>query len=435
MISTALLRTSAVAAFAIFATQAQSNPTPRPANLVAPVTSPSLTAAPTPRPGKSSAIVVAQSSGFSNWVRGFRARARAKGIRSDVFDRAFQGVSVNQQVIKLDRRQAEFTKTIWQYLDTAVSDKRIKNGRSMRKEWQKTLNGIEKRYGVDQRVVLSIWGMETAYGSFMGGLDVIEALATLAYEGRRRSWAEGQLIAALSIIQSGDVSPAQMSGSWAGAMGHTQFIPTSYIAYAQDYYGDGKRDVWNPRNPTDALASTANYLRKSGWVKGAPWGIEVTLPSGFNYNATGTSKKSRRPVSQWNAKGVRTIDGKRLPDYGSAAIYLPAGARGPAFAVYKNFYVIKRYNNANSYAMGVGHLGDRIYGGRDFVKAWPRGERKLLKAERRDLQRRLTARGFDTGGADGIIGPNSERAIKAFQRSVGMVPDGYPSSAVLDRLK
>ncbi len=373
-----------------------------------------------------------QPASFNAWRDGFRTKALARGIRPDVFDAAFQGVGVNAEVLRLDSRQAEFTKPLWEYLDSAASDDRVSTGRGKRTEMSRTLESIEATYGVDDQTVLAIWGMETNYGTYRGDIPVIESLATLAYQGRRRSFGEEQLIAALQILQAGDVAPSAMRGSWAGAMGHTQFIPTSYLSTAVDFTGDGRRDVWS-NDPTDALASAANYLRNAGWQKGAPWGMEVRLPQGFNYASADQS--NRRPVADWNARGVRTLAGNQLPDYGSAAIITPAGVQGPAFVVYQNFYVIKRYNNATSYAMGVGHLGDRIAGGGKFQQPWPRGERSLSRSEAEELQRRLTAAGYDTGGTDGVIGPDTAAAIRRYQAANGMVPDGFASTALLQKLR
>lgn len=369
---------------------------------------------------------------FDEWRRDFRARALAAGIGAGVFDDAFRGVGVNAQVLKLDRRQPEFTRPIWEYLDSAVSDSRIATGREKAAEQTAVIAAIERAYGVDGPVALAIWGLESAYGFNYGSIPVVESLATLAYEGRRRDFAEEQLIAALRILQSGDVAPASMVGSWAGAMGHTQFIPTSYQDYAVDFDGDGRRDVW-AADPSDALASTANYLARFGWELGAPWGVEARLPAVFDYAEADQS--IRRPVAEWAALGVTRIDGGPLPDHGPAAILLPAGAQGPAFAVYNNFRVIKRYNNATSYALAVGHLADRIRGGAPFVADWPRGDRPLSRSEKSEMQRLLTRLGHDTGGVDGIIGPNSQAAIRAFQRRIGMPPDGYASAAFLDRLR
>ncbi len=386
----------------------------------------------TSSPPMSRADTAPRAASFSAWRDAFRGRAIAQGIRPEVFDAAFRGVGENREVVRLDGAQAEFTKPIWEYLDGAASTARIQTGQAKARELNSTLAAIETRYGVDSQVVLAVWGMETNYGSNRGSIPVIESLATLAYEGRRRGFAEEQLVAALRILQAGDVSPEAMRGSWAGAMGHTQFIPTSYLDYAVDFTGDGRRDVWG-NDPTDALASAANYLANAGWQRGRPWGMEVRVPQGFNYGSADQS--NIRPVSDWNARGLRKLDGSPLPDHGPAAVIAPAGARGPAFVVYRNFFVIKEYNNATSYAMGIGHLGDRIAGGGAFVQSWPRGERELSRTEKIEMQQRLTARGFDPGSTDGVVGPDTISAIRAFQSSQGMIPDGFATTALLAKLR
>jgi peptidoglycan lytic transglycosylase B len=369
---------------------------------------------------------------FEAWRDGFRAHALSSGISGAVFDSAFQGVSPNPEVIRLDAFQPEFTKPIWEYLDGAVSTQRISSGRSAYAKMQQTFNRIEATYGVDAEVVAAIWGMETNYGSFRGNMSVIECLATLAYDSRRRDFGEEQLIAALKILQAGDVTPERMVGSWAGAMGHTQFIPTSYLSYAQDFTGDGRRDIWS-NDPTDALASTANYLRKFGWTKGQPWGVEVRLPDGFNFR--NVDENLRRPVARWGELGVRMLDGSAIPNHGDAALIAPAGASGPVFAVFNNFHVIKKYNNATSYAIAVGHLGDRIMGAGPFRAKWPRSDASLSRTQKQELQQRLTARGFDTDGTDGHIGPKTISAIKAYQQAKGLTPDGYATASLLRDLR
>ncbi len=377
-------------------------------------------------------LTAADQVRFAEWRDGFRARALSGGIRSDVFDDAFKGVEMNARVVELDRKQPEFIRPLWEYLDTAVSDKRIATGREMAGVHAETVRAIAARYGVPGPVFLAIWGLESAYGYNYGSIPVIEALATLAAEGRRRGFAEEQLIAALQILQSGDVTPSRMIGSWAGAMGHTQFIPTSFQAYAVDFTGDGKRDVW-AGDPADALASTANYLSRFGWVSGAPWGMEVRLPAGVDYAQLDAS--NRKPVSHWRAMGVTQMNGQPLPDHGDTAVIVPAGARGPAFLVFRNFRVIMRYNHATSYALAVGHLSDRIAGGGPFQSSWPRGDRPLSRSETIEMQTLLTRLGHDTQGADGIIGPNTRGAVRAFQRRIGQTPDGYVSAAFLTALR
>ncbi|WP_319825354.1 lytic murein transglycosylase [Thalassovita sp.] len=370
--------------------------------------------------------------GFQRWIRGFRSRANAAGISNITFDRAFDGIRYNTDVIQRDRNQSEFTKTLWEYLDSAASDTRVANGKAALRDHGRTLSAIEAKYGVDKEVVAAVWGLESAYGTFRGKNDVIESLATLAYDGRRGKFFEQQLIAALKILQSGDVHPRNMTGSWAGAMGHTQFIPTSYLAFAVDFTGDGKRDIWSD-NPADALASTAAYLARHGWVKGQPWGVEVKLPHGFNY-ALANRKITKMP-SEWARLGITDMRGGAVRDYGHASLLLPAGAQGAAFLIFKNFSVIERYNTADAYVIGVGHLSDRLKGGPKIQANWPRGDRALTFAERKEMQQRLTRKGFSTQGVDGRIGPLTIDAVRGYQRSLGMTPDGYPSLSLLKRLR
>ena len=382
--------------------------------------------------GAASLIVPVANTAFQRWIGDFRLRAVRQGIRGDVFDKAFREARYNTDVIEKDRNQSEFTKPIWDYLDSAASETRVKNGRAALRENRRILEEIEARFGVEAEVVTAIWGLESAYGAFKGDTPLISALATLAFDGRRGRFFEEQLIAALKIIQQGDVSPRDMTGSWAGAMGHTQFIPTSYLAYAVDFRGDGKRDIWSD-DPTDALASTAAYLRRFGWTKGQPWGAEVRLPQGFDYGLTG--ERIKKSPSDWAAIGVRDMNGRAVPNHGRASILLPAGAQGAAFMIFDNFHVIERYNTADAYVIGVGHLSDRIAGGPELKSGWPRGDRNLRFSEKQEMQKRLTEAGFNTQGVDGIIGPNTIAAIRSFQRSVGMVPDGYASYEILRRLR
>ncbi|MDO6732335.1 lytic murein transglycosylase [Marinovum sp. 2_MG-2023] len=377
-------------------------------------------------------VVKVNNPGFQSWVRSFRPRALAAGVSGATYDRAFRGVTYNSHVIERDRRQTEFTKTVWEYLDIAASDKRIRDGKRAYRRNSRTLDRIEAHYGVDKHVVAAIWGLESAYGETRGDIPVIEALATLAYDGRRGRFFEKQLIEALRILQRGDTTPANMTGSWAGAMGHTQFIPTSFAAYAVDFTGDGKRDIWS-NDPTDALASTAAYLARFGWARGMPWGVEVKLPRGFDYGQV--KSKTRRMPSDWARAGVVGMDGRPVRDYGSAYLMLPAGSRGAAFLIFKNFDVIKRYNNSDLYAMGVGHLSDRITGGPAIQGGWPIGDRALNRAERMELQRRLTQKGFDTKGVDGQVGPATIAALRAYQNSIGEVPDGNASFYILKKLR
>jgi membrane-bound lytic murein transglycosylase B len=308
----------------------------------------------------------------------------------------------------------------------------VQNGKSALRDHRRILDQIEARYGVEKEVVVAIWGLESAYGSYRGSNDVIQSLATLAYEGRRGRFFEEQLIAALKILQNGDTRPRNMTGSWAGAMGHTQFIPTSYLAYAVDFDGDGRRDIWAD-NPVDALASTAAYLQKSGWRKGQPWGVEVLVPDNFDFSLA--SRSVKRSPAAWARQGVVGIDGKQVPNYGQASLLLPAGAKGAAFMIFDNFKAIERYNAADAYVIGVGHLSDRIKGGPAIQSSWPDDDRALTFAERKEMQQRLTRAGFNTQGVDGRIGPKTIDAVRRFQSANGLIPDGYASLSLLRQLR
>ncbi|WP_170774887.1 lytic murein transglycosylase [Ruegeria lacuscaerulensis] len=369
---------------------------------------------------------------FQAWLGAFRKRALEQGISAGTLDRSLTGLTYDKDVIKRDRNQAEFSKPIWDYLDSAVSSKRIAGGRAGLDDYSQTLNKIEKKYGVEKEVVTAIWGLETSYGSFKGGDQTIRSLATLAFDARRAQFFEAQLVAALQIVEAGDVAPSNMVGSWAGAMGHTQFMPTSYLEHAVDFDRDGRRDIWAD-DPTDALASAASYLARHGWKKGQPWGVEVRLPEGFDYS------QARRDYtlkpSQWARQGVVTPQGRAVPNHGKAAILLPAGGQGVALMVFDNFRVIEKYNSADAYVIGVGHLSDRLAGGAPFQGAWPRGDRVLSFTEKKELQTRLTEAGFDTQGVDGRTGPNTANAVREYQLAQGLVPDGYPSLRLLERLR
>lgn len=369
---------------------------------------------------------------FQNWIQAFKERAAAQGISSSVLDRALADLRYDPDVIRRDRNQSEFTKTIWEYLDSAAAETRVNNGKAALKAQRQTLDAIEAQYGVEKEIVVAIWGLESAYGSYRGRSSVIRSLATLAFDARRSAFFEEQLIAALRIIQSGDTSPANMTGSWAGAMGHTQFIPTSYLDYAVDFTGDGRRDIWSD-DPSDALASTAAYLKRFGWTKGQPWGVEVQIPDGFNY---ALAKRSiTKAPSAWAQLGVVDMDGRAVPDHGPASVLLPAGGNGAAFLIFDNFAVIERYNTADAYVIGVGHLSDRIKGGPVIQASWPREDRALTLKERKELQTRLTEKGFDTQGIDGKIGPLTIEAVRSFQLAEGLKPDGYASLNVLKLLR
>ncbi len=370
--------------------------------------------------------------GFRDWLAEYRPRAMAAGISAATLDLSLSGIHYNTNVIQRDRNQSEFSKTIWEYLDSAASDVRISNGRAALAKHDAVLSRIEAHYGVEKEVVTAVWGLESAYGTFRGSTPIIEALATLAFDGRRGAFFETQLTAALQIIQSGDVRPEGMTGSWAGAMGHTQFIPTSYLSLAVDFDGDGKRDIWSD-DPTDALASTAAYLESNGWTKGQPWGVEVQLPDGFDYALA--KRDILKTPSLWAQMGVVDMSGKAVPNHGQASVLLPAGAQGVALMIFDNFRVIETYNTADAYVIGVGLLSDRIGGAGPLQGDWPREDRALTYAERIELQERLTTAGFDTQKIDGKIGPLTIEAVRQYQRSIGAAPDGYASLQILKKLR
>ncbi|WP_298984563.1 lytic murein transglycosylase [uncultured Roseibium sp.] len=372
-------------------------------------------------------------AGFDRFVRDFWPKAQAVGISANTYNAVFTGMEPDNDTLRLMSKQSEFVKPIWDYLDSAVSDTRVEKGRELLQEYGPVLRQIEARYGVDREAVLAIWGMETNYGGFMGRHNVVQALATLAYAApRRKSFWQRELLTALAIVQAGHVQFKDMEGSWAGAMGHTQFMPSSWKAYAADYNGDGRRDIWT--SIPDALASTANYLKKHGWQTGKTWGYEVRLPAGFDYNLADGEKT--KTLGAWHNAGVQRINGKGFPRPSDKGILvLPAGASGPAFLMLRNFYVIKRYNNATAYALAVGHLADRIIGGGPLAGDWSREHMPLNRTETAELQKLLNRRGFSVGTADGKVGPATRRGIRAYQRSRGMIPDGYASVVLLARLK
>jgi lytic murein transglycosylase len=383
-----------------------------------------------PAPVARSGMRAVPNAGFDAWVAAFKGRARGQGIDAQVVDRAFRGAGFLPGVVERDRNQTEFTRTLEDYLAIAASDERVSKGRANARRYGATLARIEQRFGVPPQVVTAVWGLESFYGDRRGDIPVISALSTLAYDGRRGAFFESQLIAALRILQNGDITAERMTGSWAGAMGHTQFIPTSYLAYAVDFTGDGRRDIWSD-DPTDALASAAAYLDRSGWRPGQPWGLEVRLPAGFSGPF---GRGTRRSPSAWAAAGVTDMAGRAVPDHGPASILVP-DAGGPAFMVFPNFGVILRYNNAESYAIGVGHLSDRIAGGPPIQASFGPDRYGLTLEDRKALQRGLTRAGFDAGTADGVLGPRTEAAITAYQQAEGLSVTGTPSRALLARLR
>ena len=370
---------------------------------------------------------------FESFIQTLWPRVQAAGISRSLFDAAFAGVTdPDPAVLKLALTQPEFTSTTSAYLEKAVTPIRIDTGQQMKASEAALLSAIEKKYGVDRHILLGIWGMESNFGKDKGSMSVMRSLATLIYAGRKKQYAREQLIAAFKILRKGARSPDNFTGSWAAAMGHTQFIPTSYLAYAVDWTGDGKKDIWGSKE--DALASTANYLAKAGWKADRPWGWEVSLPAKFNKALIGRSKW--RSVSDWMKLGIVPANGGKFSaPQADAFVMIPQGIDGPAFLVTRNFLSIMDYNFSHSYALAVGHLADRIRGGGPFVGTWPDLNFDLSFAQRVEIQKRLSRLGFETGGSDGRFGARTYEAIIAYQKSVGLPLDGKPSAKLLERLK
>lgn len=364
---------------------------------------------------------------FEQWLSEFHHFAATQGISEATLATALDGVRYRDRVIELDRYQPEFVRPIWEYLDSAASDTRVNTGRERFEENRQTALQMQQRFGVPAEIIVAIWGIESNYGSNFGDFSTLEALATLAYDGRRRDFARGELLAALRIIDQGDISAERMKGSWAGAMGHTQFIPSSFEAYAVDGDNDGHRDIWG--SIPDVMASTANYLARAGWQTGQPWGVEVVLPASFDYSQT-----ERLSSAEWSRQGIRALEGE-LPNFESAAIVIPAGAQGPAFLVGPNFRAILRYNNATSYALAVATLADNIAGRDGIQQSWPRGEAPLTRDDVKELQQRLNEAGYAVGGADGVMGPNTREGLRGFQRQQGLTPDAFATQSLLERLR
>ena len=380
------------------------------------------------------ANVARADAGFQRWIADFRKVATAKGVTPGVFDRAFRGITEpDPEVLQKASFQPEFKAAVWDYIDGRVNERSIGTGRQMARDWKPWLDHIEQTFGVPRTVLLAIWSVETNYGKIFENpaavRSTVRSLATLGYADSRRSkWASGQLVAALKILQTGDIDVGHLTGSWAGAMGHTQFIPTSYQAFAVDIDRDGRRDIW--ASVPDALASAANLLAKGGWQAGKTWGYEVLLPAGRKFPSGSLT------LDQWAAMGVVRANGKPFPrGADKAELKLPDGPTGPVFLMTKNFFVLKKYNNADTYALAVGLLADQIAGYGGLVRDWNRPYTRLTSDESEELQRRLSALGYYEGKIDGMIGEGSRTAIRAFQAQAGLTQDGHPSKEVLTNLR
>lgn len=367
-------------------------------------------------------------------IESLRRSALASGIQADTFDVHVSGIAPDPSVLELLDRQPEFSTPIWDYLAGLVDEERIADGRAMLQLHADTLARVEAAYGVDPATVVAVWGVESDYGKVFGKRPLLTSLTTLSCMGRRQPFFRGELLDTLRIVQAGDVAADRLLGSWAGAFGHTQFMPSTYRRIAVDFDGDGRRDLVD--SIPDALASTAHYLKRAGWRPGQPWGYEVRLPDGFDSALSG--RKNRRPLSYWSHRGVRRVDGQAfaLADDTATALLLPAGRTGPAFLVFRNFDAIYAYNAAESYALAIAHLSDRLRGQGGFATPWPTDDAGLSRAERRELQALLIARGHDIGAVDGIIGAASRAAIKLEQEKLGQLPaDGRAGQRILRALR
>ncbi|MEH2481896.1 membrane-bound lytic murein transglycosylase B [Nitrobacteraceae bacterium AZCC 2146] len=372
------------------------------------------------------------ANNFDTCLAGLWPDAARRGISQESFERFTAGLTPDLRIMDLMDSQPEFTKAIWDYLDILVNDTRLAKGREVLAKYKTQFDAAERAYGVDRYIIAAIWGIESNYSTQMGDRNVLRSTATLACVGRRQGYFKDEFLTALEILHRGDLRLEQMRGSWAGAFGPTQFMPTAFKRFAVDGDGDGRRDVVD--NPTDLIFSTANNLKKDGWQSGQSWGYEVVVPKGFNYMLADKAKAMTLP--QWEHLGLKRANAQPFPRNPDKAYLLaPAGADGPGFLMLQNFRVIMKYNPAEAYAMAIGHFADRLRGGQPFVQPWPRQERVLSRAERLELQQLLVQRGFYRGTPDGQLGGQTREALRSFQASIGTAADGFASSEVLERLR
>jgi membrane-bound lytic murein transglycosylase B len=376
--------------------------------------------------------ILAAAANFRACVDGLWPEASRRGISRAAFDQHTTGLTPDLQIMDKMDSQPEFNKAPWEYLDLLITDERIQKGRELLTQHRATFDAMERTYGVDRAIITAIWGVETRYGALAGERPVLRSTATLACVGRRQDFFRGEFLAALEIASRGDVRPEHFIGSWAGAFGATQFMPSAFKRFAVDFDGDGRRDIVD--SPPDLIASTANMLKRLGWVSGQGWGYEVVVLQGFDYRLADAGRE--QTIRQWEQLGVRRAGNTPFPGTEERAYLLaPAGARGPSFLMLHNFRVIMKYNPAEAYALAIGHLADRLRGGGPIAQGWPRDERALSRTERLELQQRLASQGFDVGEPDGLLGAKTREAIRGFQARQGLVPDGFASSDVLDRLR
>ncbi len=374
----------------------------------------------------------ADEAAFASCLASLRADAQAKGVSGATYDANTAALAPDMAVIGFLDAQPEFVTPIWDYLAALVDDERVADGRAMLAEWAPVLARVEAEYGVDAATVVAVWGVESNYGRNFGSRPLLTSLSTLSCFGRRQSFFRGEFFTTLRIIQEGHVAPDRLTGSWAGAFGHTQFMPSTFMRLAVDFDGDGRRDLVD--SVPDALASTANFLKRAGWRSDLPWGFEVSLPRGMD--VSGAGRRNKQPISAWAARSVRRIDGAPMPAAATpAGLLLPAGKDGPAFLVTRNFDAVYSYNAAESYGLAIAHLSDRLRGGAPFATPWPTDDPGLSRAERRELQQLLIARGHDIGEADGMIGARTREALKLEQAALGLAADGRAGQRVLKALR
>ena len=372
------------------------------------------------------------AANFESCLESLWPLAQKRNISRASYDKHVAGLTPDLRIMDLMDAQPEFTKAFWDYLDILVNDVRIQGGRDLLAKHKAVFDKVEKAYGVDRYTITAIWGVESNYGTLGGDRPVVRSTATLACVGRRQAYFRDEFLSTLEILHRGDVTPDHLKGSWAGAFGPTQFMPTSFKRYAVDFDGDGRRDVVD--SVPDLIASTANNLKKDGWVTDSTWGYEVVVPKGFNYMLADRSKQ--HTLAEWGALGLRRPGGKPFPHpQEKAYLLVPAGHEGPGFLMLKNFSVIMKYNPAEAYALAIGHLADRFRGGEAFAQPWPRHEPVLARDERRELQELLNNKGFDTGEPNGRLGPKARAAVRDYQASVGLVPDGFATATILARLR
>ncbi|MBF7683761.1 lytic murein transglycosylase [Acinetobacter sp. B5B] len=384
----------------------------------------------------SSTLSVASDPSFNTCMAELKPSALRSGVSSEIFDRYTRNLIPDYSVLDKLNYQPEFSTPIWDYLSGLVDDERVSTGKQKLNQYQDVLRRVSAVYGVPAEMVVAVWGVESNFGDISGKYPLLQSLGTLSCNGRRQSYFRTEFFATLRILQRGDVTESQLKGSWAGAFGHTQFMPSTYERLAVDFDGDGRRDLVSSTN--DALASTANFLKSAGWQTGMPWGFEVSVPN--NIDLTGQSRRNKKPLSYWVTQGLTRIDGRPLRqeplnDATPAGLFMPAGAQGPKFLVFKNFDAIYSYNAAESYALAIAYLSDRLSGKPVIQTAWPTDDPGTSRAERREIQNNLLAKGYDIGQADGLIGDKTKQAIQKEQIKMGLPPTGRAGQVFLNAIR